>query len=101
MSYLRLDPNYFEKHSTLQLEELIGDRAFWVPIRLKAYAFRCQPDGDFSKFTNLQRQKILGIVNIAHVKQAWDAMHEVGILNADKLVDVVVDLAAAQRRKDA
>ena len=101
MSYLRLDLNFFDMRSTMELEELIGEKAFWVPVRLKAYALRCQPDGDFSGFSGDLRRKVLGIANPIHAKQTWDALHKVGFLAGDKIANFADEVTEHQKRHNA
>lgn len=58
--YIRLYSAFFTHRKTAKLRAKIGDDAFWIPVRLWAYAAENQPDGDFSGYTSEELAMLLG-----------------------------------------
>lgn len=49
--HVRLFTNFWTHRKTARLRALIGNDAYWVPLRIWSYAAENQPDGDFSKYS--------------------------------------------------
>lgn len=83
--YIRVQTAFWSHRKTLRLRALIGDSAFWVPVRLWSYAAENQPDGDFSDYTEKEVAMLIGYNGDA--KAMLDALRKASFMDGMKLHD--------------
>ena len=60
-AYICVSCGFFSHRKTLRLVSMIGERAFFIPPRLWAYAAMNQRNGNFSDYTATDYELILGL----------------------------------------
>lgn len=58
--HIRVMTGFFSHRKTIRLRSLIGNDAYWLPIRLWAYAAENQPDGNISSYSDSELETLLG-----------------------------------------
>lgn len=81
--YVKLQINFWTHRKTMRLKAIIGNDAFWAPIRLWSYAAENQPDGDFSDYQPEELGMLLGYASNA--SSIVQAMQQVGFMDEMKV----------------
>lgn len=79
--YVRLYTSFFSHRKTRRLRSAIGTDAFWVPVRLWAYAATNQPDGNFADYSPEDLCEGIGYTGDTQALVA--ALIEAGFLDPD------------------
>lgn len=82
--YVKVRTGFFSHRKTAHLWSLIGNDAYWLPIRLWAYCAENQPDGDLSKFTDDALGMLLGCDK--HASSMLQALVESGFMTRERKV---------------
>lgn len=91
MSYVNLDPNFFEHPKTRRLVGLLGPMSEVLPIRLWAYCAKMHPrDGRMTDYTEAEIKGVLGVPEANGISTVT-AMIRVGFLERTDSGFVCVD----------
>lgn len=76
--YVRLFTGFWSHRKTMRLRALLGDDAYWVPVRLWSYAAEHQHDGCFKDYSAQELAMLLGYNKDAQAM--LQALHQAGFM---------------------
>lgn len=82
--WIKLEIGFFTHIKTKRLRKIIGDPAYWVPIRIWTFCAATQQDGDLSKYTHEEIAEEIGYPP-EHADKLVHALVEVGFLDCQPL----------------
>ena len=77
--YVRVRTSFFSSRKTLRLRVLLGNDAYWIPVRLWAYAADNQADGNFAGYIPEELASALGYTGDANAM--LEALLQAGFLD--------------------
>lgn len=81
--YVKVFCSLFNHRKTIRLKSFLGDDAYWIPIRLWAYAAQNQPDGILKDYSASEIAEVIGYKKDA--TSMLEALLEARFLDSDPL----------------
>jgi hypothetical protein len=82
--HIRVATSFWTHRKTLRLHALIGEAAYWVPLKLWSYAATNQPDGNLSDYSDEEIAMLIGYKHDA--KALLEALLKASFVDSDRKI---------------